>query len=100
MPKGSAVEVPCLIDASGIQPTCINDIPPQLIALMRTNINVQELTVQALLTERRDFIHHAAILDLHTASELDLDQIRNLIDKLLAEYSKWLPKWLQDTRAA
>ena len=100
LPKGSAVEVPCLIDASGIQPTCINDIPPQLIALMRTNINVQELTVQALLTERRDFIYHAAMLDPHTASELDLDQIRSLVDELVTEHSEWLPEWLQDSRAA
>ena len=100
LPQGCAVEVPCLVDGSGIQPTGVTDIPPQLIALMRTNINVQELTVQALLTERRDFIYHAAMLDPHTASELDLDQIRNLIDELLAKHSTWLPKWLQDSRAA
>ena len=100
LPEGCAVEVPCLVDASGIQPTFIGDIPPQLIALMRTNINVQELTVQALLTENRDFIYHAAMLDPHTAAELDLDQIRSLVDELLIEHSNWLPKWLQDTRAA
>ena len=99
LPEGCAVEVPCLVDASGIQPTCIGDLPPQLIALMRTNINVQELTVQALLTENRDFIYHAAMLDPHTAAELDLDQIRSLVDELLIEHSNWLPKWLQDTRA-
>ena len=100
LPEGCAVEVPCLVDASGIQPTFIGDIPPQLIALMRTNINVQELTVQALLTENRDFIYHAAMLDPHTAAELDLDQIRSLVDELLIEHSNWLPKWLQNTRAA
>ena len=98
--QGCAVEVPCLVDGSGIQPTAVTDIPPQLIALMRTNVNVQELTVQALLTERRDFIYHAAMLDPHTSSELDLDQIRNLIDELLAKHSTWLPKWLQGSRAA
>ena len=98
--QGCAVEVPCLVDGSGIQPTAVTDIPPQLIALMRTNVNVQELTVQALLTERRDFIYHAAMLDPHTSSELDLDQIRNLIDELLAKHSTWLPKWLLGSRAA
>ena len=51
LPEGCAVEVPALVDATGLQPTVVHDIPPQLIALMRTNINVQELTVQALLTE-------------------------------------------------
>ena len=67
--------MPCLVDASGIQPTYIGDLPPQLTALIRTNINVQELTVAALMTENREHIYHAAMMDPHTAAELDLDQI-------------------------
>jgi alpha-galactosidase len=55
--------VPCLFDENGLQPTVVDDIPPQLIAMMRTNINVQELTVQALLQENREHIYHAAMLD-------------------------------------
>ncbi|MDA0722595.1 MAG: alpha-glucosidase/alpha-galactosidase, partial [Proteobacteria bacterium] len=79
LPHGAAVEVPTLVDANGLQPTTVNDIPAQLIALMRTNVNVQELTVQALLTENRDHIYHAAYLDPHTAAELDLRQIRAMV---------------------
>ena len=58
---------------------------------MRTNINVQDLTVQALLTENREHIYHAAMLDPHTAAELDLDQIWALTDDLLAAHGDWLP---------
>lgn len=93
LPAGCAVEVPTLVDHMGLQPTVVNDIPPQLIALMRTNVNVQELTVQALLTENPEHIYHAAMLDPHTAAELDLDQIWALTSDLLAAHGDWLPEW-------
>ena len=93
LPRDCAAEVPCLVDASGIQPTYIGDLPPQLTALIRTNINVQELTVQALMTENCEHIYHAAMMDPHTAAELDLDQIWSLVDDLLAAHGDWLPAW-------
>jgi alpha-galactosidase len=93
LPANAAVEVPCLVDRSGIQPTYIGALPPQLTALIRTNINVQELTVAALMTENREHIYHAAMLDPHTGAELDLDQIWQLVDDLLAAHGDWLPAW-------
>jgi alpha-galactosidase len=98
LPADCAAEVPCLVDASGIQPTYIGELPPQLTALMRTNINVQELTVKALLTENREHIYHAAMMDPHTAAELDLDQIWHLVDDLLAAHGEWLPEWARGSR--
>ena len=93
LPDAAAVEVPCLVDASGIQPTYVGDLPPQLTGLIRTNVNVQALTVAALMTENREHIYHAAMLDPHTAAELDLDQIWNLVADLLAAPDDWLPRW-------
>ena len=61
LPSGCCGEVPCLVDKNGIQPTRIGAIPPHLAALMQTNINVQALTVEALLTGNRDHIYHAAM---------------------------------------
>lgn len=98
LPRDCAAEVPCLVDASGIQPTYIGDLPPQLTALIRTNINVQELTVRALMTENREHIYHAAMMDPHTAAELDLDQIWSLVDDLLAAHGDWLPAWARTSR--
>jgi len=100
LPAGAAVEVPVLVDANGLQPTCVNDIPPQLIALMRTNVNVQELTVAALMEESREHVYHAAMLDPHTAAELDLRQIRKLVDDLIAAHGDWMPAWLRPAKAA
>ncbi|MDQ1520209.1 MAG: alpha-galactosidase, partial [Actinomycetota bacterium] len=78
LPAGCTVEVPCLVDGNGVQPTAIGAMPPQLTALIRTNVNVQELTVEAALTGKREHVYHAAMLDPHTAAELDLDQIHEL----------------------
>lgn len=99
LPWRAAVEVPCLVDASGVQPTRIGELPPQLTALMRTNINVQELTVAALMEENRDHLYHAAMMDPHTAAELDLDQIWHLVDDLLAAHGSWIPEWARPAAA-
>jgi len=91
LPEGCTVEVPCLVDGAGVQPTRVGALPPQLAALIRTNVNVQELTVEAALTGRREHVYHAAMLDPHTAAELDLDQIHALVDALIAEHGAWIP---------
>lgn len=94
LPAACAAELPCLVDHNGIQPSFIGELPPQLTALIRTNINVQELTVAALMKESRAHVYHAAMLDPHTAAELDLDQIWSLVDQLIAAHGPWLPEWL------
>lgn len=100
LPDECSVEVPCLVDRQGVQPTRIGRIPPQLAALMQTNINVQALTVEALVTGDREHIYHAAMLDPHTAAELDLDQIWALVDDLLTEHGDWVPGTLRTRQAA
>ena len=91
LPDDCCVEVPCLVDHNGIQPTRIGRIPPQLAALMQTNVNVQALTVEALLTGNREHVYHAAMLDPHTAAELDLDQIWQLVDDLMDAHEDFIP---------
>jgi len=91
LPAGCTVEVPCLVDGNGVQPTRIGALPPQLAALIRTNVNVQELTVEAVLTGTREHVYHAALLDPHTAAELDPAQIHDLVDALLAAHGDWVP---------
>lgn len=93
LPQGCCVEVPCLVDRNGIQPTRIGALPPHLAALMQTNVNVQALTVEAALTRKREHIYHAAMLDPHTAAELDLEQIWQLVDDLIAAHGDWLPAY-------
>jgi alpha-galactosidase len=93
LPHGCCVEVPCLVDKNGLQPTRVGALPPHLAALMQTNVNVQALTVEAALTKKREHIYHAAMLDPHTAAELNLDQIWNLVDELIEAHGDWLPHY-------
>ncbi len=90
LPDGCLVEVPCLVDDNGVQPTRVGALPPHLAALMQTNINVQALTVEAALTRKREHIYHAAMLDPHTAAQLTLEQIWSLVDELLAAHGEWV----------
>ena len=94
LPHGCAVEVPCLVDGNGVQPTRMGRLPVQLAALMRTNINVQELVVEAVLAQNLAHVYHAAMLDPHTAAVLDLEQIHALVDELLAAHRAYLPDYL------
>jgi alpha-galactosidase len=93
LPADCAVEVACLVDRNGVQPVKFGSVQPQLAALMRTNINVQQLTVEALMTNDLEYIYHAAYLDPHTSAELDLDQIHDLVDDLRRAHGDWLPKF-------
>jgi alpha-galactosidase len=93
LPQGCCVEVPCLVDKSGLQPTKIGKMPPQLAALDQTNINVQSLVVEAALTGKREHIYHAAMLDPHTAAELSLDQIWSLVDELIETHGDMMPQY-------
>ncbi|MEI0736449.1 alpha-glucosidase/alpha-galactosidase [Paenibacillus sp. JTLBN-2024] len=93
LPKEACVEVPCLVDRSGVTPTYVGDLPPQLAALNRTNINTQLLTIEAAITGKKDHIYHAAMLDPHTSAELSLDDIVALCDDLIEAHGSWLPEF-------
>lgn len=91
LPEGCCVEVPCLVDGAGVQPTAIGALPPQCAALNRTNIGVQELAVEAALTGAKEHIYHAVQLDPLTGALLTLPQIRELVDEMLEAEAAWLP---------
>ncbi|MGN7761722.1 alpha-glucosidase/alpha-galactosidase [Paenibacillus sp. 22594] len=93
LPREACVEVPCLVDASGVTPTYVGDLPPQCAALNRTNINTQLLTIEAAITGKKEHIYHAAMLDPHTSAELSLDDIVSMCDDLIAAHGDWLPEF-------
>ncbi len=93
LPPECIVEVPCVVDKNGVQPTRVGALPPHLAALMQTNVNAQAMTVEAALTQERKYIYYAAMLDPHTGAELDLDQIWGLVDELLEAHGEWLPDY-------
>lgn len=93
LPSDAVVEVPCLIDRNGVNPCYVGALPQQLAALNRTNINVQLMTIEAALTQKKDLIYMAAMLDPHTSAELSMDDIKSMCDDLIEAHGSWLPKY-------
>ncbi|MCE4050532.1 MULTISPECIES: alpha-glucosidase/alpha-galactosidase [Bacillaceae] len=93
LPEKACVEVPCLVDRNGILPCYIGELPEQLAALNRTNINTQLLTIEAAVTRKKEYIYQAALLDPHTAAELSIDDIVAMCDDLIEAHGSWLPNY-------
>ncbi|HEY3543246.1 MAG TPA: alpha-glucosidase/alpha-galactosidase [Gaiellaceae bacterium] len=89
------VEVPVVADANGLTPHSVGPLPPQLAALIRTNLNVHELVVRAALDGNREHVYHAAMLDPHTGAELSLAEICRLVDELLEAHGELIPAALR-----
>ncbi len=94
LPDGCCVEVPCLVDGNGVQPTAVGTLPPQLAALNRTYVNVCELTVRAALEGNRDHVYHAALLDPNASGTLSPEAICALVDDMLDAHAGALPEGL------
>lgn len=92
LPQNVSVEVPCLVSQNGIKPIKVGLLPTHLAALMITNINVQQLTVEASLSGKKEYVYYAAMLDPHTAAELSVDEIWHLVDDLLEAHGEMIPK--------
>ena len=93
LPAEACVEVPCLINGNGVHPCYVGALPVQCAAMNMTNINVQLLTIEAAKTKKLEHIYQAAMLDPHTASELDIDTIKRMVDDLIIAHGDYLPKY-------
>jgi len=92
LPRKACVEVPCLVDRNGVRPTVVGDLPEPCAALNRTNINPQILTVEAVLTGKKDHVYQAALLDSHTSAQLSIDETISLCDDMIEAHGDWLPR--------
>lgn len=93
LPNEACVEVPCLVDGKGVHGCYVGALPVQCAAMNMTNINVQLLTIEAAKTRKLEHIYQAAMLDPHTASELSIDDIKNMVDDLIVAHGDYLPKY-------
>jgi len=94
LPHDACVEVPCVVNCSGIHPVRVGKLPVQLAAMNQCHINVHLLTIEAAYTLKKEHIYHAAMLDPHTAAELSVDDIRLMVDELIDAHGNWLPKYV------
>ena len=90
LPAGCNVEVPILADSAGLHPCAIGDLPAQCAAINRTNVNVQELAVAAILNGDREAVYQAIALDPLTTTQCGLDEVRQMTDELFAASADYL----------
>ena len=90
LPADACVEVPCLVDGNGVSPCHVGRLPVQLAAMNMTNINVQLLTVEAAVTRDRNYIYQAAMMDPHTAAELNIEDIKKMCDELIEAHGAYM----------
>ena len=95
LPAECCIEVPGVVDKDGLHPQGVGALPPQLVALNRTFLNVVELTVKAVLEGDREHVYHAALLDPNTAATLGMDDIRSMCDELLQAHGDLIPEALR-----
>jgi len=91
LPQGACVEVPCTVGSRGLTPHFMGNLPPQCAGLNRTYLNPVELTIEALLSGKKEHVYHAALLDPHTAAELTTDEIIHMCDEMLEANRGWIP---------
>ncbi|MEU8384536.1 alpha-glucosidase/alpha-galactosidase [Streptosporangium sp. NPDC048865] len=95
LPDGCVVEVPCLVDALGVRPTAVGDLPAQCAALNRSYVNVNDLTVRAAVEGRPEHVRHAVMADPNAAASLTVEQIWELCDDLVRAHGDLLPEPLR-----
>ena len=93
LPADACVEVPCLVNGYGVLPCRVGRLPVQCAAMNMTNINVQLLAIEAAVTQKKEHIYQAAMMDPHTGSELDVDTIKKMVDDLIEAHGSYLPAY-------
>ena len=90
LPSDACVEVPCLVNGSGIHPCHVGRLPVQLAAMNMTNVNVQLLTIEAARTRNRETIYQAAMLDPLTGATLSIDDIVKMCDEMIEAHGEYM----------
>jgi len=93
LPPRCNVEVPILVDNAGLHPCHVGDLPSQLAAINRTNVNVQELAVKGFLNRDREAIYQACLVDPLASATVRLSDMRPMVDELFEANARWLDPW-------
>ena len=89
-PEQACVEVPCLVNNTGIHPTYVGHLPPVLAAMNMTNINTQLLAIEAARTRKKEDILRAVMLDPHAAAELSIDDMAKMVDEMVEAHGPYM----------
>jgi alpha-galactosidase len=86
LPRDYAAEVPCVVDAHGVHPEFVGDLPLPCVAVNRGFASVGELTVAAAVTGDPRLVRQAAQVDPNAGASLTVDAIWALCDDMTAAH--------------
>lgn len=95
LPQGGCVEVSCLVDQNGIQPTHFGRLPTPLAAIDQQHMAMHELMATAVLEADREAAFHALALDPLTAAVCSLEEIRSMFEELSRAEAAQLPAFMR-----
>jgi alpha-galactosidase len=93
LPEGCCVEVPVFVDAQGLHPAHVGDLPAQLAALNQSNISVQQLAVESALNGNPELAMQAVAMDPLTSAVCTLKEAREMTREMFEAEEQWLPRF-------
>jgi alpha-galactosidase len=91
LPGDGAVEVACMVDRNGINPTRYGALPAQMAAICRSNMSYFDLAATACIERSKEAAVHALLLDPLTAAMLSPRQIREMTLAMFEAEKEYLP---------
>jgi alpha-galactosidase len=90
LPTDGCVEVACMIDRNGINPTSFGALPPQMAGVCDSNMRFFDLAAKAAVEKSMEAAVHALMMDPLTAAVCSLDEIRQMTYDLFKAEKKFL----------
>jgi alpha-galactosidase len=91
LPHDGCVEVSCMVDANGIQPTRFGALPPQMAAISGSNMPMISLAAESAIARSKEMAIHALLLDPLTSSVLSPAEIKKMTLEMFAAEASFLP---------
>ncbi len=93
LPHGACVEVPVLVDRTGLHPFYVGALPPECAMLTQLSSGIEEMAITASLTGDPMMIYRAICYDPLTAAVLSLAEIKQMTNELFAQHKDYLPQF-------
>lgn len=91
LPENGCVEVACMIDRNGVNPTRYGALPPQMAALCDSNMRMFELGATAAVERSKEAAIYSLMLDPLTSAVCSPAQIKEMTLEMFTAEKKFLP---------
>ncbi len=94
LPHDGVVEVACLVDAKGIQPTYFGELPSHLATFNFQHMAFHDQVCRAIVDQDREAAEHALMIDPLSSAACSLREIRSMFNEMVDAERGYLPDFL------